>query len=199
MLRRNPPKQLTLLRSSSYGGSVQAYSAEAAASAAKAGRIHLRAHAWGLLRRRIKLDISLSSPVWNKAPQKSFSKPNAIATSVEKQRVGGFPLVRIILVWAESAVLRQKLVRVGALRSVGEITRKSASSSRAWRRTNPADLILSAFGNHSVLLKQNYQIISATGFEPLWPAQLKIYRGELPLLPFGYRIGFVPTNSRVVF
>ena len=35
--------QLTLLRTLSYGGSVQAYYAEAAASAAKAGRIHPRA------------------------------------------------------------------------------------------------------------------------------------------------------------
>ena len=38
--RSNSP----LLRTSNYGGSVQVYSAEAAASAAKAGRIHPRAH-----------------------------------------------------------------------------------------------------------------------------------------------------------
>ena len=47
--------QLTLLRTLSYGGSVQAYYAEATASAAKAGRIHPRARVRGLLRRRTRL------------------------------------------------------------------------------------------------------------------------------------------------
>ena len=63
-------RRSTLLRSPSYGGSVRAYSAEAAASAAKAGRIHPQADAWGFLRRRISTR-RLDQAVWNgstKAP-----------------------------------------------------------------------------------------------------------------------------------
>ncbi len=46
----------------------------------------------------------------------------------------------------------------------------------------------------------NNQVISNTGFESPCLAQETIYEvGELPLLPFGYPIGFVPASRGEVY